>query len=822
MPSHKRFLKALMTLPKRALPLSLLFLLLATVSVSAEVLDGFVINDSATGTAVLTGEIRAVAVQPWDGGILIGGSFSITQRAEVWDTVTRRWKRVAGVTLHNLARLNNDGTVDTTFAPEASGGPVNAIVIQQDTTDPRVAGESRTYVGGGFTAIAGGARNGLARLKSADGSLDQTFDPGSGATVVNALLLQGNRRIVVGGAFSQLDGRSDLAGSPCRNVAGISIAAENDGRLVETFAGGTDAAVNALLLQEGYLVAGGIFSTPRRFLARFAPDGLPDSSFTAEPAGAVRALALQPDRMILVGGEFTSITRDLDPLSPLNRNYLARLTHDGRLTSFDPQLEPYPLALQNYVASVAVQPDGRILAAGKFQRGSAQVGRFFRNLARFQPDGALDDCIDTGIGAGTDDAINSITLEPNGRFLVGGKFAAVGAKTRTRLARFYFHGGLDDDGSILPAALRSPIFTITLVPDGTFTVTGRTRSPVGPGVGVAKLRPDFSHDASYGSDLLVNYLVMSQSLREDGMMYINGQFFLPRMMMARVDDRGKLDQSFGSEFLQSLPTVEVGSEVASVLLVPRDTRASGAEEATLPDGLMYVGGTFTPRGGTEADSLNFVKRMDQAGKEDANFQAPSFNAPVRALALQEDGKLLVGGAFREGIVRLLGNGEVDQEFRPWAPHLEFEYIQAIAVQPDQKILLAGNFTELVSPDDPQVKTRRLGLVRLNSDGSIDDSFPITLSYTYYEPGVKGISLLADGGMIIVGIFDKVNDGSATHTRYGTARISREGKVLPPTFFTFLEFDADTLSTRKCSLTERWSSAAISTPTRNLPPPPGSG
>src|SRR5207248_2133096 len=105
----------------------------------------------------------------------------------------------------NLARLNSDGTVDLTFNPgNGSNGDVNAIAIQPD---------GRIVIGGTFIAYNGFARGGAARVLS-DGSLDPTFDSGVGTGGnVFALALQANGHIVVGGIFTSCNGvnRANIA-----------------------------------------------------------------------------------------------------------------------------------------------------------------------------------------------------------------------------------------------------------------------------------------------------------------------------------------------------------------------------------------------------------------------------------------------------------------------------------------------------------------------------------------------------------------------------------------------------------------------------------
>ena len=109
----------------------------------------------------VTGMVNVLVVQP-NGQILVGGLFSQLQPNSTTNPVARA----------NLARVNLDGTLDTTFDPEPNG-QVLAMAVQPD---------GKILIGGAFTSVQpnGAAkattRNHIARLNS-DGSLDTGFDP---------------------------------------------------------------------------------------------------------------------------------------------------------------------------------------------------------------------------------------------------------------------------------------------------------------------------------------------------------------------------------------------------------------------------------------------------------------------------------------------------------------------------------------------------------------------------------------------------------------------------------------------------------------------
>src|SRR6266705_1277519 len=137
------------------------------------------------------GSVFAVAVQA-DGKILLGGSFTMLGGGGTGTTTRNR-----------IARLNPDGSLDTSFDPGANS-TVTAIAVQSD--GKIVVGGNFTMLGGGGTGTA--ALNKIGRLNQ-NGGLDPSFDPGLGAdSAVKAIAVQADGKILVGGFFLTLGGQT--------------------------------------------------------------------------------------------------------------------------------------------------------------------------------------------------------------------------------------------------------------------------------------------------------------------------------------------------------------------------------------------------------------------------------------------------------------------------------------------------------------------------------------------------------------------------------------------------------------------------------------
>jgi uncharacterized delta-60 repeat protein len=181
--------------------------------------------------------------------------------------------------------------------------------------------------------------------------------------------------------------------------------------------------------------------------------------------------------------------------------------------------------------------------------------------------------------------------------------------------------------------------------------------------------------------------------------------------------------------------------------------------AVQPDGRILVGGDFTNIGGQPKSRL---ARLNADGSLDATFD-PNANNTVRCMAVQSDGKILVGGRFttiggqtRNRIALLNSDGTVETTFNPNADGQVF----SIAVQDDGRILVGGSFTSIGG----QTRNR---IARLNADGTVDATFnPGTNNWVY------SIAVQPDGKILVGGQFTSIGG----QTRNSIARLNPNGTV----------------------------------------------
>ena len=346
--------------------------------------------DSTFSPKFEDGSVYALAIQPADGKIVVGGNFATLN----------------GLERSCLARLNMDGTVDTTLTIHVDdtinsiGVNLNGNFIGGDFTylsngnneesrnyvarivansikpwnSPGVFGEDgpdsavyavaidadgKVLIGGEFSSIISGdtsvQRNGIARLKEVGGDLDSKFNPGSGANKsVFSIVIQPNGMILVGGEFTLFNG--------ARHEGLARLKA--DGSLDSTFNPqcGTEVEVRALALQpDGKILMGGNFAAvnghPSCGLARLHADGSVDRNFSCGDmfeGSTVYTVVPLANGQILVGGDFTVFL----PIDDLERGGLVRINGDQA-----PRITVHPTP-QTQVEGGSVQFNVTAMGAG--------------------------------------------------------------------------------------------------------------------------------------------------------------------------------------------------------------------------------------------------------------------------------------------------------------------------------------------------------------------------------------------------------------------------------------------------------------------------
>jgi len=797
-----------------------------------------------------TGAVNAVALQS-DGRILAGGNVS-------------RFNQTGDLT--PLKRLNSDGTLDATFnAPGGTPGVgLAAATGQPEVNALLVAPDDRIYVGGAFSSYNGTARGGFARL-NADGTLDTSFafNTLSGVSrYVAAIALQPDGKVIIGGAFTGVnssartnlarlnaDGSVDLSFTPSGyttngGIRAIQLAPDgkiyvggttynpatqrNDPILHRLNADGTRdltfnpvfapdyGAVNSLLLlPDGRILAGSDLPLPGYSvpvgLAAFQPDGSLDTAFMAKIAGesngGALALRLTPDGNILAGGIFTRF-------GGLPRASVVRLAPDGTI---DSTFAPVPYGERDagyltHLYSFAVQPDGRIVAGGWFNRISDPALPIY-NLVRFEGDYVP--------GPGRV-ALSSPTFTFNenaGTVSISvARTGGVTGATSVSYAVTAGTAGADDlalvSGTLAWADLEGGVktFSVALTDDAlaeslegaVITLSGITGgATLGRSTAVLAIRDDDSPPAIVLQPLAVTLdqgETFSLVVSYDSVRPATVQWFLGATPIVGATSPVYVVTNAQPSLHAGNYRVEItnanGTTVSSVVSVAIGIPAGALVDSFNPAVALtsVVASGFDPAGNLLLGGANGMIRLTAAGVIDPTF-APTFNQSISALVPLPDGSALVGGYFttvngtaRNYFARVLADGTLDTA-------VNFNLVQPLNVlslgagdklyighggsDGVKRYTLAGtvdatwNATGLVTGTSAaifQVKERADGKVfvasqsgsngfgftyqfrLLTSTGAVDPSFTApTLNWTVHD-----WEILPDGRIVIVGRFSTVN------------------------------------------------------------------
>ena len=350
-----------------------------------------------------------------------------------------------------LARYNADGSLDPTFSGDGRvttdfGGSDSASAVAIQPNGKIVAAG---YAPGGFAVARYNADGSLDRSFSDDGM--QTTDFGSPRGVAEGVAVQPDGRIVVAGWTGNASNDDDMALARFNANGSLDSSFSGDGRQTTAFGAGNQDYANDVAVQaNGKLVlAGYTFNQatgPEDFaLARFSTDGSLDASFSGDgklttgftgPSGdrsdTAWTVAVQPDGKIVAAGASGAYGVALARYGA-DGSLDPSFSDDGRATtSWDP-LSIFASTAED----VAIQPDGGIVAAGNENSNWA--------LARYRIDGSLDPSFSgdglqyTAFGDFSDAA--AVALQPDGKVVAGGN--GNGFHRDFALARYGTDGSLD-------------------------------------------------------------------------------------------------------------------------------------------------------------------------------------------------------------------------------------------------------------------------------------------------------------------------------------------------------------------------------------------
>lgn len=400
------------------------------------------------------------------------------------------------------------------------------------------------------------------------------------------------------------------------------------------------------------------------------------AAFDPTPDNAVHHIMIQPDGRILIGGWFTEV-------NGLGHIGIARLSAEGEVDT------DYAPAVSGQVAHGILLANGSTVFVGDFNSFQSSG---YDGIVRIDPAGTLDTAfvphIINGIGR-----VNAVVEHDDGTFIIGGAFSGLSGQAHNNLAR------LDADGAL----------------DAGFTV---------------------------GTDSEVNTLV----LQADGGLLIGGDFGAidgqAIAYLARLNPNGSLDNTFQ-------PGID--GTVEDVLVQP--------------DGAILVAGAFNQAGGQPRTGL---ARLNADGSLDASFAPQIVGVPwsrrLFATTLQDDGRIIivgdliaVNGESRRGVARLNADGSLDTSFADPQVENETPRVTSVALQSDGKVLIGGGFTDIAGFARPHLARLRadgdldIDLYTVNTDAGPNGSLTPAGAQQVADGDTVGFTVLADPGFRLDGI-----------------------------------------------------------------------
>ena len=769
-------------------------------------------SDSTTGGP--NNIVRASALSRDGTKIYIGGDFTA----------------IGSTPIKYVARLNLDGTIDSTFTP------YNFTFISRVFTLAEMP-NGQLMIGGFISQIGSPTRSHIARLNP-DGSLDETFTAYT-SDQINTLKILPDGSVLIGGLFTQANGVT------ARSIAKLT----STGSLDPTFTPPTlNFAIQSIETQtDGKILIGGLFTNlviggnTYNYLARLNPNGTGDSTFAIPNipisfGTTVNAIHIQTDNRIVVGGAFSF------PGGTDSGTSLQRLLPTGEVDNY---FRPAN-GTNNVVFDIDSTPDGCLYLGGRFTRaGNATANR-----------SAILTTTSTDLAISTHPADQIADLGGSATF-------SVGFYSKTTATFQWLKNGVPIPGETSATLTVSPItrasadlYSVTITNDTGSATSAEARLTVLAEPEI--LASPTSAELSLGGTLTLNTEVI-------GAATLSYQWYFNGALLPGATDATLTIPNL--EFTNSgcyhvVVTNALGnatSHVASVVVqetpgsldsfsIPGNANNSITSVAVLPNGNIAVGGNFTQIGGVSRTRFAVLDPNGNVLSLPNNF---AYNNAILSLSAQADGKIIYAGLSGWG--RINADGSADTTFpsssfsaasclvngddvyiggyagtysvRKYSASTGLEdasfvtnaagaggvgdkYIQTLALLPNGSLACGSNdgrlavlqpngtpdptFTNPISSSSsnqildvipaPGGKLYAIGtftnvsgtgknyIVRLNPDGSVDPGFTYTANFSGVTRG-----FISGNGMLIFGDFNSTINGM---TYNGIARLNGDGSVDP--------------------------------------------
>lgn len=642
-----------------------------------------------------------------DGKIIIVGNFTAYN----------------GVSCNRIARLNTDGSIDKAFN---IGLGANKVVKSAE-----IQADGKIVIIGEFSSFDNNHRSYIARLKS-DGSLDNGFNVSiSGLEEISTIKCLPDGKILIGAHI----------GRDSENSGYTVIKLNANGRIDTDFNfnseyGGKINTIN--LYSDGKILVGRNFNDDRSFFVKHTLSGNIDSDFSTIEIkdSQIQSVVLQGDGSLLVSvqtEENYSVKCSVKKFMPngyrdFNFNILIGLgsPHNQKIGFFAGLISQTDGKLIVYKEELIDYHVKKYCIFGINQEGVLDSSFRFDSLAFLQ----------IGING-----FNLMTSNEQGEIILAFKSGQSNELKSNLILKISSNGKIVDEFKY-GIGSNGSIYSLLEQPDGKILVVGDFTCFNGLSQYlVTRLNVDGSIDKNFN----VNRTNISNLAKH---------LFYPNYLDRDSDyfDRsfpGENDKYYYERYETSMSSTVTGFGESKILCI-----------LLQPDGKILLGGDFK---NFNQSNNNYLVRLNSDGSLDTSFNIGlTLNAKVNSIAIQYDGKILVGGDFNveDGIgknylVRINSDGTIDNSFDcGLGPN---EPVRKILVLSNSRILISGDFYRINNIDCGRV-------AKLDYTGKLDSKFNVGKNI---NSSVKDMILQKNGKIIIIGKFVSTN-----YYRIGRNNIAR--------------------------------------------------
>jgi len=662
----------------------------------------------------------------------------------------------------SLVRYNTDGSLDTTFGTDgrvttdfdSSYDEAYSVAIQPD----------------GKIVLAGQTQFDFGVIRyNPDGSLDTSFGangkvttniaPGYYSTAYSVAIHTDGKIVAAGQA------NSDFVLVRYNANGSLDTSFDGDGKVTtDIFSLGNDLALSVAIHANGKIVAAGegydITSGRSVFtLVQYNVDGSLDASFDGDgkvtpplPArGRANSVAIQPDGKIVAVGQSCCSTGNSD-LVGYRFNTDGSVNGQWGTNGTMPGFFGYDNA-----HSVAVQPDGKIVTVGTIEPAGQNFGLVFIRLnADLSGDSTL------GIGGRLIRPldsyldVSSAAVQPDGRIVVAGNSWSPSGQDFS-VFRFTASGAFDtsfdSDGKVTTDFgffQGNTLYDTAIQPDGKIVAVGGVRADFA----VLRYNADGSPDTTFGSG--------TGKVRTD--MGSTGD----SARAVAIQPDGKIVVAGGSYDWDDnqccFALARYNADGSLDTTFDGDGRVfvwgatSGAFDIVIqPDGkIVAVGDRWDSQAGFLIIRFNPNGSLDTSFDGDGMVTTPlGPNAGAASVVIQPDGKIVASGFSSNGftVVRYNPNGSLDSSFGTGGIVTTLtspqDQVFSSVLQPDGKIVVAGSRLIISNDYDPT----GFALVRYNPNGSLDTTFGaggLVTTGVGMHSGAHAVALQPDGKIVAAG------------------------------------------------------------------------